>query len=112
MLGWHDMVSQRRSTRTEVFDARVAAGYRLTYVSGYAVGSQARYAAIWEQVPGAAWVARHGLTATQYQAEFDAQSKNGYGLVLVNGYTVGGGSTLYAALWDKAPRGSGTRATG
>jgi hypothetical protein len=43
-------------------------GYRLKHASGYAVGNEGRYAAIWEvRNDGVAWVARHGLTSATYQ---------------------------------------------
>ena len=74
------------------------------YLSGYAVGGQAQYAAIWEQSTGPVWLARNGLTADQYQTEFNTQAAAGYRLVFVNGYTVNG-VDYYAALWDKAPAG-------
>ncbi|KAK5658692.1 hypothetical protein OQA88_2092 [Cercophora sp. LCS_1] len=90
--------SQYQST----FDSLVASGYRLTYVSGYTINDDPRYAAIWEQTSGAAWVARHGLTGAQYQTEFDKWTSQGYRPRLVNGYTVGG-SARYAAIWDKSP---------
>ena len=84
------------------FDKRVAEGFRLVLVTGYAVGNEARYAAIWQKDGGPAFVARHGLTAAQYQAEFDKHVAEGFRLALVNGYRVGS-QTLYAAIWDKAP---------
>jgi Bacterial tandem repeat domain 1 len=84
------------------FDKHVADGFRLLVVSGYAVGNEARYAAIWAKTGGAPWVARHGLTAAQYQAEFDKHVGEGFHLTLVNGYRVGN-QTLYAAIWDKSP---------
>lgn len=85
------------------FDGYVSQGYRLRHVSGYAVGSEARYAGIWERVnDGVAWVARHGLTGAAYQAAFDAYVSQGHRLVGVSGYTVNG-LDYYAALWDKSP---------
>ncbi len=83
------------------FDKWAGQGYRLTWVSGYSVNGASRYAAIWEKKTGPAWVARHGLTAAQYQAEFDKHAAHGYRLVLVNGYRVDGGDR-YAAIWEKA----------
>jgi hypothetical protein len=53
------------------FDQYVAQGYRLRCVSGYNVNGVTRYAALWDKSSGPAWVARHGLTAAQYQAAFD-----------------------------------------
>jgi Bacterial tandem repeat domain 1 len=76
-------------------------GYRLKLVSGYASGSEARYAAIWEKASGPAQVARHGLTSSQYQQEFNKWTGQGFRLSHVSGYRVGS-STLYAAIWEKS----------
>lgn len=76
-------------------------GYRLVQVSGYAVGGEPRFAAIWEKSSGPAWVARHNLTSAQYQSVFNDLVKKGYRLRYVSGYTAGG-QDLYAAIWDKS----------
>jgi CubicO group peptidase (beta-lactamase class C family) len=81
------------------FDSLTAQGYRLLDVSGYAAGSEARYAAIWEKSAGPARVARHGLTAAQYQAEFDSLVAQGYRLVCISGYGLGS-TAFYAAIWE------------
>jgi hypothetical protein len=83
------------------FDARVKEGYRLRQISGYAVGNDARYAAIFDKSSGPAWIARHGLTSGQYQAEFDARVKEGYRLRQISGYAVGN-DARYAAIFDKS----------
>jgi hypothetical protein len=93
----HGMTSAQYQSE---FNAWTAQGFRLTHVSGYTVGGQARFAAIWEQKPGPAWVARHGLTSAQYQAEFDAWVRQGYRLVVVDGYE-SGGEARYAAIWEQ-----------
>ncbi|MEM9807101.1 MAG: hypothetical protein AAF959_17685 [Cyanobacteria bacterium P01_D01_bin.56] len=93
----HGMSSGQYQTK---FDQYVADGYRLVDVSGYSVGNQARYAAIWEKRSGPAWVARHGMTSSQYQARFDQYVADGYRLVDVSGYKVGN-QTRYAAIWEK-----------
>src|SRR5919108_180869 len=49
---------------------------------------------------GTPWVARHGLTAAQYQTTFTHLVKKGYRLKTVSGYT-SGGAVRYAALWVK-----------
>ncbi len=82
------------------FNKLAAQGYRLTHVSGYGVGGQDRYAAIWEKRGGPAWVARHGLTSAGYQAEFNKLTAQGYRLTRVSGYGVGG-QDRYAAIWEK-----------
>jgi CubicO group peptidase (beta-lactamase class C family) len=81
------------------FDKLVKQGYRLRKVSGYAVGAQARYAAIWEKAGGPGWVARHGMTGAEYQGEFTNLRDQGYRLTWVNGYSVAG-TTRYAAIWE------------
>jgi hypothetical protein len=84
------------------FDQLISKQYRLTYVSGYTINNDPRFAAIWVQKSNSQWVARHGLTGTEYQQQFDALIANGYTLILVDGYTVNG-EPRYAAIWDNAP---------
>jgi hypothetical protein len=84
------------------FDKYVGQGYRLVQVSGYGVNGKDYYAAIWDKSPSGAWVARHGMTSAQYQAEFDKYVGQGYRLVQVSGYRVSGGNSLYAAIWSKS----------
>jgi cytochrome c biogenesis factor len=84
------------------FDKYVAQGYRLVQVSGYGVNGKDYYAAIWDKTPSTAWVARHGMSSAQYQAEFDKYVAQGYRLVQVSGYGVNG-KDYYAAIWDKSP---------
>ena len=94
----HGMTSaQYQST----FDQLGTQGYRLVQVSGYSVGGQAQYAAIWEKSSGPAWQARHGMTSAQYQSTFDQLGAQGYRLVQVSGYSVGG-KAQYAAIWEKS----------
>lgn len=61
-------------------------GYRLIQVCGYGGNGTDRFAAIWEQRSGAAWIARHGLTSAQYQQTFNELIAQGYRLVCVSGY--------------------------
>lgn len=83
------------------FDTFAKQGYRLTEVSGYADGNQPRYAGIWEKTAGPPWAARHGLSAAQYQAEFDKFAKDGFRLKEINGFAIAG-KPQYAAIWEKA----------
>ncbi|HEX8734779.1 MAG TPA: serine hydrolase [Pyrinomonadaceae bacterium] len=78
-------------------------GYRPVRVSGYASGNQARYAAIFEKRANTpAWVARHGLNAQDYQAEFTKWTAQGYKPTDISAYTVGG-QDLYAVIFEKTP---------
>jgi CubicO group peptidase (beta-lactamase class C family) len=75
-------------------------GYRPTHVSAFRCGGSTLFSAIWEREPGLEWVARHGLTAGQYQAVFDQLVEGGYRLRCVSGYEVAG-EARYAAIWDR-----------
>lgn len=83
-----------------VFNDMLAQGYRLKSVSGYEVGGQDRYAAIWDKSAGGAFAARHGLSSADYQTAFNQMMAQGYRLKMVNGYSVGG-KDRYAAIWEK-----------
>jgi len=83
------------------FNYWTAQGFRPVHVSGYAVGSEARYAALFEKPASSpAWVARHGMTSAQYQTTFNQLVGSGYTLTLVSGYSVNN-VDYYAALWEK-----------
>ena len=85
----------------QAFNDQLAKGFRLTHVCGYSVNNQAMYAAIWEKNNGTAFMARHGMTADQYQQAFNQLGQQRYRLTDVSGYQVGN-DTLYAAVWIKA----------
>lgn len=83
----------------QVFDQLVEQGFRLVRISAHTVGGEDRFAGIWEQRPGPAWQARHGLTAEEYQKVFDELTGQGFRLVDVSGY--GAGSSRYAAVFEQ-----------
>ena len=78
-------------------------GFCLTLVSGYSVGNQDRYAAIWEKKSCPAFAARHGMTSQQYQQAFDQLvGQQGFHLRLVSGHKINGQDS-YAAIFEKSP---------
>ncbi|PSP51718.1 serine hydrolase [Halobacteriales archaeon QH_1_68_42] len=83
-----------------VVDRFVDEGYRVSHVSGYSVDDRSRYATIMEKGGGPAWVARHGLSSSEYQDEFEEHVGNGHRLVHVSGHGVDG-RARYAAIWEK-----------
>jgi V8-like Glu-specific endopeptidase len=99
--GWAARHGLTSAQYQQAFDELVAQGFRLVHVNGYGVGGSDRYAAIWEQSAGPAWVARHGLTSAQYQQAFDELVAQGFRLVHVSGYEAGG-SDRYAAIWEQS----------
>ncbi|HWA92077.1 MAG TPA: hypothetical protein VG889_18705 [Rhizomicrobium sp.] len=82
------------------FNSLVSHGFRLTNVCGYSEGRESRFNAIWEKRGGPAWEARHGLTAAQYQTEFNALVRRGFRLVNVSGYAEDG-QARYAGIWEQ-----------
>jgi hypothetical protein len=84
------------------FDQLTGQGYHPVLVNGYATPPGPRFACIFQQGATGAWVARHGLTAAQYQAAFNQFTGEGYALDWVSGY-FDGSQDLYAAIWRKIP---------
>lgn len=80
-------------------------GYRLQIISGYGVGNQAKFAAVWDKNTGGAWTAKHNMTAAQYQDAFDDYNKQGYRLQYLSGYVVNG-TEYFAAIWEKKTGGT------
>jgi len=95
----HGMTSTAYQTK---FNQLVGQGFRLRQVSGYSIGNQDFYAAIWDKAAGPSWEAHHGMTSSAYQARFNQLTGQGYRLVDVSGYSVGN-TDLYAAIWEQAP---------
>ncbi len=65
------------------FNQLSADGYRMISLSVYGDPSDARYAAVWVQRPGAAFEAVHGVDASGYQSFFNTWTARGYVPVLV-----------------------------
>lgn len=83
------------------FAKLAATGFRLACVSGYRIGEDERFAAIWEQTTGPIRVARHGMTAAEYQKEFDKLRKDGFHLIHVCGCQTSS-ATRFAGIWEKS----------
>jgi hypothetical protein len=74
-------------------------GYRPTHVSVFTIQDELFFSAIWEQQSGLPWIARHDLTAAEYQQLFDDLSAKGWRLRCVSGYDRVG-DPRYACIWD------------
>lgn len=85
-------------------DSNISAGLRPEVVDGYPVGlppgAAADYISIWDNNNTLPWVARHGLTSADYQAEFDNWLSQGYRVYSVSAYAING-TPYFAALWVK-----------
>lgn len=93
----HGMTS---ATYQQKFNTYRNQGYRLSYISAYRVGNTDRYAAIWEKKSGKAWSARHRMNSQNYQNTVDNFHYQGYRLLKVTGYNIGG-KARYAAIWEE-----------
>ena len=108
---WHlqpGLVWETRSNLTEAqyqeyFNKLTPQGYMPTDVSVYNVNGKLVFSAIWEKRPTAVWIARHNLSATQYQELFNKLTPDGYMPMHVSAYTGSNGDLLFAAIWEKRP---------
>jgi hypothetical protein len=84
----------------EAFQGLTGRGYRPVHVSGYTVGDEERYAAIFERRDGPPFAARHGLSSVEYQGVFDEFVAEGFRPICVSGYGVAG-DDRYAAIFER-----------
>lgn len=72
-------------------------GYKITDLSSYTNDGKDFYSVIFDKDAGANWVTKHGMTATEYQIEFNAKAQQGYRLTIVAANNGG----KYAGVWEK-----------
>jgi len=82
------------------FDQYTSQNYIPTIGIGYNVGTAVKFIGLWEKIPGKAFVARHGLSSSAYQSQFDQWVGQGYKLNCISGYWENG-EYKYAAVWTK-----------
>ena len=87
------------------FNDLTSIGYRPVAVSGYTSGGAERYAAIFTKSAGGPWVAKHGMSATDYQSYFNYYTSLGYRLTWVNAHEAAG-QERYAAIWEQKSGGT------
>src|SRR5262249_17296205 len=73
------------------------AGYRPAYVT---LSGDQFYCSVFKDDVVGSWVARHGMTSMDYQAEFDKQNAAGFYPICVQGGGAGS-NTRYAAIFAK-----------
>src|ERR1700694_392416 len=82
------------------FNNLSAQGFRMISLSVYGDPGDARYAAVWVQRPGPAWVAVHGVDSAGYQSFFDNWTAKGYVPVLVSA-TGTSSNAIIAAVFEQ-----------
>ena len=78
-------------------ETEAKAGRKLTYVDAY-VRSGVSYVSAITTAKSTVRLARHNLSGSQLQTEFDAALKRGWRTLAITGYATGAG-VRYAALW-------------
>ncbi|MDP1632556.1 MAG: hypothetical protein Q8L66_14165 [Caulobacter sp.] len=95
----HNMTSAQYQ---KTFNDLVARGYQPRQLSGFNVGGQSLFAAIFEADRATPFSAMHDLNSRGYQAAFNQMNAKGYVLRQVSGYA-GGPAPRFAAIWTKTP---------
>jgi hypothetical protein len=97
-ISWRAAHGIDASQYQQLFDQLVPQGFRPIVVSGYSAQGTDRFAVLYEQHEGPAFVARHGIDAAQYQQLFDEFVPQGYRPVSVSGYSSNGVDRFAAVL--------------
>ena len=82
------------------FNTLAGQGYRMISLSVYGDPGDARYAAVWVQRAGPAWVAVHGVNSADYQTWFNTHTAQGYVPVLITA-TGASSNAIFAAVFEK-----------
>jgi hypothetical protein len=87
------------------FDSLFARRFRMISLSVYGDPGDARYAAVWTQRQGTAWVAVHGVDSAGYQSFFNNWTAKGYVPVLVSA-TGTSSNAISAAVFEQGIAGA------
>jgi CubicO group peptidase (beta-lactamase class C family) len=96
---WRALHGVSEEKYQEAIDSWGNEGYRPINLSVVRSGGVTRFSAIWEQEAGLPWIARHRLTAVEYQQLFEDLSSQGFRLRCVSPYDNGDGER-FACIWD------------
>ena len=99
---YHGVTSAQHQTH---FNSLSAQGFRMISLSVYGDPGDARYAAVWVQRQGAAWVAVHGVDSAGFQSFFNNWTAKGYAPVLVSA-TGASGNAIFAAVFEQGIAGA------
>ena len=95
VVSYHGVSSATHQTQ---FTSLAGQGYRLISLAVAGGAASATYTAVWEQVGGPAWVASHGMSASQYTSQRTAWRQAGYRAKCIS--VAGSGTdTVYAAVF-------------
>jgi hypothetical protein len=102
--GWAELSKHGipESKYQDEYNKIVQSGYRLVWIDGYDVNGKTYFNVIFRAEDGTPWNARHGLTSSEYQAEFDQQKEAGFRPLQVESY-ISNNHIRYATIFVKAP---------
>ncbi|WP_156256608.1 papain-like cysteine protease family protein [Sandarakinorhabdus oryzae] len=87
------------------FNELTGQGFRPVCISGYTNGNSERFACIFDKSASTGWVARHGITAAQYQAGVDEWAHAGMRPLSLSAWRTGSGSR-FACIYEKGGSGA------
>lgn len=96
---WELKSKVAESAYQDLVEQNKEAGRKPNYINVYMHDGQPFFSVIFSEKPSGAWKARHGLTATQYQNEFDLAHQNQMLTQAVSGYDGAKQNHRYAAFW-------------
>ncbi len=97
---WQARHNMSAADYQKAFDDFAKQGYRLKEVSGYNVGGQDNYAAIWEKTGGLTWYSRNGIPDAWYQNVYDNFYYQGNQPVYISAFSSSGGAGKLNVIWD------------
>ncbi|MGH9872117.1 MAG: peptidoglycan DD-metalloendopeptidase family protein [Pyrinomonadaceae bacterium] len=98
--GWEAKSFLTATEYQSLADENKQKGRQLAYLNVYEHQGQPRFSAIWNSSTQGAFKARHDLSGSAYQQEWEAARKSGLLTRAVTGYA-DGGAVKYAAVWRK-----------
>jgi CubicO group peptidase (beta-lactamase class C family) len=94
---YHGVTATQHQTN---FNNLTAQGFRMISLSVYGDPGDARYAAVWVQRSGPAWVAVHGVDSAGYQSFFNNWTAKGFVPVLVSA-SGASNNAIFAAVFEQ-----------
>lgn len=98
--GWQARSALTADEYQKAFEDNAKRGRQLVYLNAYTHDAKPYFSAIWSSKAVGPYKARHGLTSSQYQSEWQGASRGGLTTRAVTGYSAGG-SIRYAGIWRK-----------
>ncbi|GBF65397.1 hypothetical protein TMEN_8114 [Trichophyton mentagrophytes] len=98
-VDWELEIDATKDEMKEAFGKFPPRGYRLTGLSGYGIGSEQRFTAVFEKTPGPAWKATIGMEREEYQKRTQELQRQGFYPADLSVYNIGG-TVYFSAIWN------------